>query len=516
MPTNRKHPPQGETESIVENLTELKAEPHVIQVVMAFFGGCACNQGLRFVDKNDPADHPNLRIGVANTDQSALDNLFSMEGASENLRKWLASGRFLRIPLGAVLTKGRGAGGKETVGEEAFKESIEKIRALFAGADHIFLGAGLGGGSGTGAITAAAELIQDEFPDAHLTAWVVMPHEEEEGDDRWARAIKAHARLMGRGVATIQIFNDYIIDHLEREGHPNYHLLDLEEMHALADEQELMPIVEGFQNVFLSFARTIHSDEADLTTITDKEYGSYLFYRAIKISKEELDKIRECSKEDLENKMAPDLHQRLTMTGLQDPTRYKRAKIAGMRQLGAKFPAILGKKVNSLFRQQILKESGRNIEIHLGVDSRPLPDGGVILSLITNGPGPGDEAQASKLVALGAPRITLALPTPEIPAPDTTPASPATLIVTPPQKEGAVRKQAAAQPAAHTNGSNGSAVDPDVIHRFQRIQSVSTSKEPPQPNNSVEKSSTNGNGGRWSGLRKYLPESFSPREIAGR
>jgi cell division protein FtsZ len=65
-----------------------------------------------------------------------------------------------RIQLGPRLTRGLGAGGKPEVGEAAADESRPELKAACAGADMVFLTAGLGGGTGTGAIPIAAEVAQ--------------------------------------------------------------------------------------------------------------------------------------------------------------------------------------------------------------------------------------------------------------------------------------------------------------------------------------------------------------------
>jgi cell division protein FtsZ len=62
-----------------------------------------------------------------------------------------------KLQLGPSTTRGLGAGGRPEVGALAAKESRAEIRAALAGADLVFLTAGMGGGTGTGAIAVAAE-----------------------------------------------------------------------------------------------------------------------------------------------------------------------------------------------------------------------------------------------------------------------------------------------------------------------------------------------------------------------
>lgn len=82
---------------------------------------------------------------VANTDAQAL----SVSGADH------------RIQLGARLTEGIGAGAKPEIGEAAAEEALEEIRAALAGAHMVFIAAGMGGGTGTGAASVIARVAKE-------------------------------------------------------------------------------------------------------------------------------------------------------------------------------------------------------------------------------------------------------------------------------------------------------------------------------------------------------------------
>ena len=77
---------------------------------------------------------------VANTDLQALNN----------------SQATTKIRLGPKLTKGLGAGSNPEVGEKAAQESEEQIKKALEGADMVFITAGMGGGTGTGAAPVVA------------------------------------------------------------------------------------------------------------------------------------------------------------------------------------------------------------------------------------------------------------------------------------------------------------------------------------------------------------------------
>ncbi len=66
-----------------------------------------------------------------------------------------------RIQIGIKLTRGLGAGGNPTIGEKAAEESREEIAAALAGADMVFIAAGMGGGTGTGAAPIVAEVAKE-------------------------------------------------------------------------------------------------------------------------------------------------------------------------------------------------------------------------------------------------------------------------------------------------------------------------------------------------------------------
>ena len=63
----------------------------------------------------------------------------------------------IKIQLGPTATKGLGAGGNPEVGREATREEADRIRQVLDGADMVFIAAGMGGGTGTGAAPVVAE-----------------------------------------------------------------------------------------------------------------------------------------------------------------------------------------------------------------------------------------------------------------------------------------------------------------------------------------------------------------------
>lgn len=116
---------------------------------------------------------------VANTDAQAL-------------RSSLAS---VKVQLGGQLTKGLGAGANPNVGRDAALEDRDKLADLLKGADMIFIAAGMGGGTGTGAAPVIAEVAREV---GALTVGIVTKPFSREGKlrmhkaDEGVRALKEH------------------------------------------------------------------------------------------------------------------------------------------------------------------------------------------------------------------------------------------------------------------------------------------------------------------------------------
>ena len=71
------------------------------------------------------------------------------------------SGAAHKIPIGEKITKGHGAGANPEIGSRAAEESIEEIKNAISGADMVFITAGMGGGTGTGAAPVVAKIAQE-------------------------------------------------------------------------------------------------------------------------------------------------------------------------------------------------------------------------------------------------------------------------------------------------------------------------------------------------------------------
>lgn len=113
-----------------------------------------------------PVHKPTLKvIGLGGGGGNAVDRMMElgMEGvdfitANTDLQALKRSYAPVKIHLGPRITRGLGAGGKPEVGQAAAEESWKEIAQALQGADMVFLTAGMGGGTGTGAIPVAARI----------------------------------------------------------------------------------------------------------------------------------------------------------------------------------------------------------------------------------------------------------------------------------------------------------------------------------------------------------------------
>lgn len=113
------------------------------------------------------------------------------------------------VQLGLDITGGRGTGGNEQKGEKAALESRWEIASLLKGMDLVFITAGLGGGTGTGAAPVIAEIAKEN---GALVIGVVTRPFSFEGAVRQARAEKGLTRLRGVVDVLITISNDRLLE----------------------------------------------------------------------------------------------------------------------------------------------------------------------------------------------------------------------------------------------------------------------------------------------------------------
>ncbi|GBD45987.1 Cell division protein FtsZ [bacterium HR41] len=120
----------------------------------------------------------------------------------------------VKLQIGAQLTRGLGAGANPEVGLAAANESRDEIKEALKGADMVFVTAGMGGGTGTGAAPVIAEVAKQEV--GALTVGVVTKPFEFEGAQRMRQAEQGIERLREEVDTLIVIPNEKLLAVVER------------------------------------------------------------------------------------------------------------------------------------------------------------------------------------------------------------------------------------------------------------------------------------------------------------
>lgn len=119
-----------------------------------------------------------------------------------------------RIQIGEKLTRGLGAGARPEIGEQAAQESREEILEALKGADMVFVTAGMGGGTGTGAAPVVAECAREV---GALTVGVVTKPFGFEGKKRQKQAETGTANLKDKVDTLITIPNDRLLQVVDKK-----------------------------------------------------------------------------------------------------------------------------------------------------------------------------------------------------------------------------------------------------------------------------------------------------------
>src|ERR1035437_4697015 len=199
MPAGRPSPRRGSTPMMRQNVEEY-AKIRVVGV-----GGGGSNA----VDRMIESGLMGVEYLAINTDAQVLD----LSAADKKLQ------------IGEALTRGLGTGGNPDLGRESAEESRQDIMMALDGADMVFVTAGMGGGTGTGASPVVAQIAREL---GALTIGVVTKPFQVEGHRRGHRPPEGLARLKEHVDTLIVIPNDRLL----QLGDNN---LTLTEAFALAD-----------------------------------------------------------------------------------------------------------------------------------------------------------------------------------------------------------------------------------------------------------------------------------------
>jgi len=201
-------------------------------------GGAGCNAVNTMIE----AGLEGVEFIVANTDQQVLDT----------------SKAAVKIQLGESITKGLGAGANPEVGKQAALEDIDRIKETLNDADMVFITAGMGGGTGTGASPVIAEAIKTI---GALTVAVVTKPFDLEGKRRKNVAEAGLKELTENVDSLIAIPNQRLFSLAEKtttllEG---FKLADEVLLHAIKSISDLINI-PGLINLDFADAKTIMSN----------------------------------------------------------------------------------------------------------------------------------------------------------------------------------------------------------------------------------------------------------------
>ena len=223
----------------------------------------AKDAGIRISFTDDHQQGARIKvIGVGGGGSNAVNRMIRAKvegvefvGANTDLQALKLSQAPVKLQLGAKLTKGLGAGANPETGRKAALEDTEKIIEALEGADMIFLTAGLGGGTGSGAAPVVASLASEL---GALTVAVVTKPFAFEGKRRMLQAEQALSELVGCVDTVIVIPNERLMETVERG-------TSFFEAFRIADDI-LRQAVQGISDI-ITIPGIINRDFADVKTI---------------------------------------------------------------------------------------------------------------------------------------------------------------------------------------------------------------------------------------------------------
>jgi cell division protein FtsZ len=147
---------------------------------------------IEFADETQAYEARIKVVGVGGSGGNAVNTMinFGLEGVefvvvNTDAQALNASAAPTKLPIGSSITRGLGAGADPEKGRKAALEDVQRIKELISGADMVFITAGMGGGTGTGAAPIIAQLAHEE---GALTVAVVTKPFLFEGRQRARRA----------------------------------------------------------------------------------------------------------------------------------------------------------------------------------------------------------------------------------------------------------------------------------------------------------------------------------------
>jgi cell division protein FtsZ len=221
------------------------------------------NGGTRMNITNNAESFARIKvIGVGGGGSNAVDRMIeeglgSIEFISVNtdIQALSASKAGTKVPIGEKLTRGLGAGGNPENGRKAAEESAESLYEALKGADMVFVTAGIGGGTGTGAAPIVAQISREI---GALTIGVVTRPFSFEGTHRMRVAESGISKLKEQVDTLIAIPNDRLLDLVDKR-------VSLKDAFCAADDV----LRQGIQGIseLITVPGMINLDFADVRAI---------------------------------------------------------------------------------------------------------------------------------------------------------------------------------------------------------------------------------------------------------
>jgi len=222
-------------------------------------------------EENDVNQFATIKvIGVGGGGNNAVNRMISagLQGVdfvavNTDAQALKFSQAMIKMQIGAKLTKGLGAGSNPEIGKKAAEESHDEISKSLEGADMVFVTAGMGGGTGTGAAPIVAEIAKEI---GALTVGVVTRPFTFEGRKRAERAEKGIEELRSKVDTLIVIPNDRLLQVADKQ-------TSITDAFRIADDV-LRQGVQGISDL-IAVPGLINLDFADVKTIM-RDTGSAL------------------------------------------------------------------------------------------------------------------------------------------------------------------------------------------------------------------------------------------------
>jgi cell division protein FtsZ len=219
-----------------EEISNSKIVPsNVAKIKVMGVGGGGCNAVNRMIE----SEVTGIEFWAINTDAQALERASAPQ----------------KLQIGQKITKGLGAGGNPAIGQKAAEESREEIAHALENTDLVFITAGMGGGTGTGAAAIAAEVAKEM---GCLTVGVVTRPFTFEGRRRTSQAEEGINALRSRVDTLITIPNNQLLTVISPE-------TPIQQAFCIADDI-LRQGVQGISDI-ITIPGLINVDFADVRAI---------------------------------------------------------------------------------------------------------------------------------------------------------------------------------------------------------------------------------------------------------